>query len=86
MKLKSIKPARPVPHNALVVEAYLSSEHDASSQGKPVLVIQLSNGTEKTIGPAEAGLAGYHILKASETEIRELRDAGYLLPYAPPEG
>jgi|GEM_PF-2242937 len=86
MKLGSFKPARPVPHNAKVVEARLSSEHDASSEGKPVLVIKLSNGTEKAITSVDAGLAGYHILEATEAEIRELRDAGYLLPYAPLEG
>jgi hypothetical protein len=83
MKLQSLKPARPVPHNAQNVEAFLSTEHDAASPGKPVLVIRLSNKTEKAITPADAGLAGYHILEATEDEIRELRDAGYLLPYAP---
>ncbi len=81
MKLKSFKPARAVAHNAEVVEAFLSTEHDAATEGNPVLIIRLSNGTEKAINPTDAGLAGYHILEASEEEIRELRAAGYLLPY-----
>ena len=55
-------------------DATITTEHSASSYGKPVLLI----GGDP-VGTAEAELAGYRILEATDTERELLAAAGYRL-------
>jgi hypothetical protein len=58
-------------------EARITTEHSASSYGIPVLLIE-----GEPVGTAEAALAGYEILEATEEEGEMLERAGYSLPDA----
>ncbi|MBT9144032.1 MAG: hypothetical protein DDT29_02446 [Dehalococcoidia bacterium] len=59
-------------------EATLSTEHACSSYGQPVLV--LDDGT--ALGTADAVIAGYRIVEATDEERVALTQAGYHLPDA----
>jgi hypothetical protein len=74
MKLKSFSPIL----DGYESEAVLSTEHAASSYGQAVLV--LDNG--EALGTADAALAQYHVIEATEEELAALSAAGYDLPAA----
>ncbi|MDZ4241721.1 MAG: hypothetical protein U1D99_02750 [Candidatus Omnitrophota bacterium] len=71
MKLKAFSPLL----NGYETEAALTTDHAASSYGRPVLVID--NGD--ALGPADCLLADYRIIEASEDELAALDAAGYRL-------
>ena len=71
MKLKAFSPLL----DGYETEAALTTDHAASSYGRPVLVID----TGDALGPADCLLADYHIIEASEDELVALDAAGYRL-------
>ena len=71
MKLKSFSPLL----DGYETEAALTTDHSASSYGRPVLVID----TGDALGPADCKLADYRIMEASEDELAALGAAGYRL-------
>lgn len=56
-------------------EAVITAEHSASSYGQAVLVID-----GEAVGTAEAALAGYRIIEATEAERAALIKSGYAIP------
>ena len=71
MKLKSFSPLL----DGYETEAALTTDHAASSYGRPVLVID----TGDALGPADCLLADYRIIEASKDELHALAAAGYRL-------
>lgn len=71
MKLKAFSPLL----NGYETEAALTTDHSASSYGRPVLVID----TGDALGPADCLLADYRIMEATEDELVALGAAGYRL-------
>ena len=69
MKLKSFSPLL----DGYETEAALTTDHSASSYGRPVLVID----TGDALGPADCLLADYRIMEATEDELVALDAAGY---------
>lgn len=69
MKLKAFSPLL----NGYETKAALTTDHAASSYGRPVLVID--NGD--ALGPADCKLADYRIIEASADELAALDAAGY---------
>jgi hypothetical protein len=55
-------------------EAEITREHSASSYGIPVLLVE-----GEPVGTAEAALAGYRILEASDEERADLARGGYVV-------
>lgn len=56
-------------------QAEITTDHPASREGIPVLLV----GGEP-VGIVDAAAAGYELLEATADERRALRDAGYCLP------
>lgn len=73
MKLKAFSPLL----DGFERKAVLTTNHAASSYGRPVLVL-LDNGD--ALGPGDCALADYRVTKATEDELRALDAAGYRLP------
>jgi len=77
MKIKAFSPML----DGYETEAELTTDHAASSYGRPVLVID----TGDALGTADVALADYRILEATDEERAALASAGYVLADATPE-
>ena len=71
MKLKATSPLL----NGWKGDAEITTNHSASSYGRAVLVIK-----GEAVGTADAALAGYRIIKATQDERAKLVAAGYVIP------
>jgi len=58
--------------NGWTGEGMITTEHSASSYGFPVLLVD-----GEPVGTAEAALAGYEIIDATDAELELLRRGGY---------
>lgn len=77
MKIKAFSPML----DGYETEAELTTEHAASSYGRPVLVID----TGDALGTQDVLLADYRILAATDEERAALASAGYVVADATPE-